>query len=83
MGNVSSAERREGMNRAIDINNRNGYSNPRIPSDSKNTSKQEYVNEAMRCVWDGNMRNLNDDGPGAFSAYTKAAIYYKKANDKK
>lgn len=83
MGNVSSAECRDSMNRSIDPNNTDGYSNPRMPIDSKNASRKEYLDEAMKSLWDGNMRNINDDGPGAFSAYTKAAIYYKKANDKK
>ncbi|MGL4540377.1 MAG: hypothetical protein ACRCU0_05310 [Candidatus Rhabdochlamydia sp.] len=77
MGNISSSERRRAMNR-VDINN-----DVRTPPHSKDASRQEYLDESMRCIWDGNKRNLNDDGPGAFSAYTKAAIYYKKANDKK
>lgn len=78
MGNISSSERRDAMNR-VHIND----NNVRMPPHSKNASRQEYLDESMKSIWEGNRRNINDDGPGAFSSYTKAAIYYKKANDKK
>lgn len=83
MGNISSTERREAMHRAIDIHNRDGRSDLKMPPHYKNASRQEYLDEAMKNVWNANARNINDDGPGAFNACTKAAIYYKKANDKK